>query len=138
MSWFLIYKCGIGVPIVVQRQWTQLVSMRMRVWSQASLSGLRIQCCCELCRSQMWLRSGVPVTVAQAGSWSSNWPPSLGTSMCCICGPKKLKKKKPNKQKMGNWILERLYYIKFMRVNSVGFSCLDFSKNTDRITEHKI
>ena len=49
----------------------------------------------------MWLRSGVPVTVAQAGSWSSNWPPSLGTSMCCICGPKKLKKKKTKQTKNG-------------------------------------
>ena len=42
----------------------------------ASLSGLRIFPCCELwCRSQMWL--------------SSDRTPSLGTSICYGCGPKK-------------------------------------------------
>ena len=43
-----------GVPIVVQQKRIQLVSMRMQVRSLASLSGLRIQRCCELWgRSQM-------------------------------------------------------------------------------------
>ena len=48
----------------------------------ASLSGLRIQHCCE--RSQMWFGSGavVAVAVAVAGSCSSNSTPSLGTSIC--------------------------------------------------------
>ena len=61
---------------------TQLVSMRMQVGYLASLSGLRIWHCCELQRrSQMWLRSGVAVAVAQAGSCSSDMTPSLGTCM---------------------------------------------------------
>ena len=49
--------------------------MRMRVLSLASLSGLRIYCCCELwCRSQTQLGShiAVAVAVAQASSYSSN------------------------------------------------------------------
>ena len=51
-----------------------------RTWGRppASLSGLRIRRCCELwCRSQMWLSSR-----------SSDSASSLGTSMCCGCGPK--------------------------------------------------
>ena len=48
----------------------------------ASLSGLRIQCCCELWyRSQMWLRPGA-VAVVQASNYSSDSNPSLETSIC--------------------------------------------------------
>ena len=58
------------VPIVAQQKRTQLVHIKMRVWSLASLSGLRICCCCELWyRSQTWLRSpllSVSVAVAAA------------------------------------------------------------------------
>ena len=44
-------------PIIVQWEQVQLVSMRMKVQSLASLGGLRIWCCHELwCRSKMWLR----------------------------------------------------------------------------------
>ena len=44
---------------------TQLVSMRMRVPSLASLNGLRTQHCYKLQGpSQMWLRSGVALAVA--------------------------------------------------------------------------
>ena len=47
------------------RKRIQLVSMRMRVQSLASRSGLRVRHCCELwCRSQMQLGSGVAVAVA--------------------------------------------------------------------------
>ena len=42
----------------------------------------------------MGLRSLVAVAVALAGSRSSNSTPSLGTSICHRCGPKKQKKKK--------------------------------------------
>ena len=53
----------------------------MQVRSLASLSGLWSWHCPELwCRSQMQLRSGVAVAVAQAGSYSSDSTPSLGTS----------------------------------------------------------
>ena len=34
-----------GVPIVVQQKWIWLGTMKFRVWSLASLSGLRNQCC---------------------------------------------------------------------------------------------
>ena len=43
---------------------------------------------------QMWLGSGIAVSVAWAGSHSSDWTPSLGTSICHRHGPKKTKKKK--------------------------------------------
>ena len=55
-----IWKENMGVPIVVQRKRIRLGTMRLRAWSLASLSGLRIWRCHELwCRSQMRLRSGV-------------------------------------------------------------------------------
>ena len=41
------------------------------------------------CRAQMRLISGVAVAVAQASSCTSNSTPSLGTSICCRCGPNK-------------------------------------------------
>ena len=56
--------------------------------------------CCELwCRSQTLLRSHVAVALASAGSCSSDWTPSLGTSICCGYGPKKTKKKKLEKSR---------------------------------------
>ena len=66
-------------------------TLRMRVQSPTLLSGLRIWCCCELwCRFQIWLRSHVAVAVALAGRCSSHSTPSLGTSICLGCGPKKI------------------------------------------------
>ena len=47
----------------------------------------------------MRLGSHVAVPVVLAGSCSSNLTPSLGTSMCHGCGPKK-EKKKVYKQQM--------------------------------------
>ena len=71
--------------------------MRMQVRSLSSLSGLRIQCCHELCcRLQMGLRSRVAVAVEEAGSCSSDSTPSLGTSKCHRYGPKKTKRQKKN------------------------------------------
>ena len=56
----------------------------------ASLSGLRIRRCCELCcRSQTWLGYSLAVTVVEAGSYSSDSTPSLGTCICYRCGHKK-------------------------------------------------
>ena len=70
----------------------RLVSIRMQVWSLASLSGSGIWRCPELwCRSQTWLGSCVAVVVVQASSCSSNLTPSLGTSICWGCGPEKQK-----------------------------------------------
>ena len=77
---------------MAQQKQIQLVSMRMWDRSLASLNGLRIWHCHELeCRSQTPLDSRVAVT--QAGSYSSDSTPSLGTSIRCRCGPKKKKKK---------------------------------------------
>ena len=60
------------------------------------LSGLRIRHCHEpWYRSQMRLGSGV--AVAKAGSYSSDSTPSLGTSICRGCGPRKDKKSKKKK-----------------------------------------
>ena len=69
--------------------------MRLRVRSLAPLSGLRIQHCHELwCRSQ----TGIAVAVVQAGSYSSVLTPSLGTSRCYQCSPKKTKKTEKKKK----------------------------------------
>ena len=68
----------------------------MRIWVQslALLSGLRIQYYHDMWyRLQMWLGSGVAVAVVQASSCSSNLTPSLGTSICHGCSPKKENKK---------------------------------------------
>ena len=60
--WFTFHVRG--VPVMAQWKWIQLGTMRLWVWSLASLSGLRIWHCCELwCRSQMWLRSGFAVVL---------------------------------------------------------------------------
>ena len=72
----------------------QWKTMRIQIRSLALLIGLRIQHCCELqYRRQTQLGSHIAVAVAVAGSCGSNWTPSLGTSICCRCGPKKRKKK---------------------------------------------
>ena len=42
----------------------------------------------------MWLGSGMAVAVAQASSYISDLTPSLGTSMCHRCDPKKTKSKR--------------------------------------------
>ena len=39
----------------------------------------------------MWLGSCAAMTVLQASGYSPNLTPSLGTSICCTCGPKKTK-----------------------------------------------
>ena len=57
-------------------------------------SGRRIWCYRELwCRSQTRPGSGIAVAVELANSYSSDETPSLGTSMCLGCGPKKTKGK---------------------------------------------
>ena len=76
-----------------------MVSKRMRIGSLALLSGLRTQRCCKLRRrSQMCLGSGMAVAVAVAGSCSSFLTPSLGTSICLGCDPKKKKEKEKKKR----------------------------------------
>ena len=75
----------------------RLGMMRLQVRSLVLLTGLKIQHCCELwCRSQMQLRSGVAVAVAvvKANGYSSDWTPSLGTSICRVRSPRKTKKER--------------------------------------------
>ena len=82
-------------PLWLSRLKTWLVSMRMQVWSLASLSELRIWYCHELwCRLQTQFGSGI--AVVKAGSCSSSWTPSLGTSICSEYGPRKSKRKNNN------------------------------------------
>ena len=70
------------------------------VQSMPPLSRLRIQYCHELWRrSQTWLRFGIAVAVTQAGSCCSDSIPSLGTSICCGCSPKKTKRKRKKKNR---------------------------------------
>ena len=83
-----------GVPAVAQWTWTQLRSMRVWIRFLALLSGLRIQCCCELW--QMSLRSHVVVVVVQAGSCSSNSTLSLGTSIGHRCGNENQRQQQKN------------------------------------------
>ena len=56
---------------------TQLLSMRMRVQSLVSLSGLRFWCCGELwCRSETWFRSHITIwrrVAAAAPIWPLAW-----------------------------------------------------------------
>ena len=67
--------------------------MRTQVRSLALLGALRFWRCQELwCGLQTWL--GSDVAVAVVSGYSSDSTPSLGTSMCHRCGPKKKKKKK--------------------------------------------
>ena len=71
----------------------QLGTMRLRVRSLASLSGLRIWLCHVLwCRSQTWLGSRIAVAVVKASSYSSDSAPSLGTFICHGCQKDKKKK----------------------------------------------
>ena len=90
----------VGVPIVAQRKQVHLGTMRFWVRSPALLSGLSIWRCHELwCRSQTQLRCCIAVAVAQAGSCNSDSTPSLGTSICHGCSPKRQKKKRKKKSK---------------------------------------
>ena len=46
------------------------------------------------CRSQTWLGSRVTVAAVEASGYSLDFSPSLGTSICCGCGPNKTAKNK--------------------------------------------
>ena len=95
MLWYVSALPLLRVPIVAQQKQIRLGTRRLQVRSLALLSELRIRRCPELwCRSQMQFRSCIAMAVVQADSCSSNQTPSLGTSICCRCGPKKCGKKK--------------------------------------------
>ena len=91
-----------GFPVMVQRKRIRLGTMRLPTWSLVLLIGLSIWHCCVLwCRSQTQLRSYIALAVAKAFSCSSDLIPSLRTSICSGCGPKKQKQtnKQTNKKK---------------------------------------
>ena len=89
-----------GVSVVAQWLTNPNRNHEVAVRSLALLSVLRIWRCHDLwCRLQMWLGSGGAVAMAQADGYSSNWTPSLETSICLGSSPrnsKKTKKKKKN------------------------------------------
>ena len=69
--------------------------MRVQVQSLASISGLRNWHCHELwCRLQMCLGSHIALAVVSAGGYSSDLTPSLGSSICHRCSPKRTKKRR--------------------------------------------
>ena len=97
----LLHLEWIGVPIIAQWKAIQLETIRFQVQFLASLSGFRIQCCCELrcCRcgldmALLWLLNR-PVATAPIR------PPCLGMSICCRYSCKKLKNKIKGKPRRG-------------------------------------
>ena len=89
--------------------------MRTQVQSLASLSGLRIQHCHELwCRSEIRLGSLIAVAVTQAGGYSSDLNPSLGTSICHRCGPKKVKRQKRKEKKERMKLIADFHFLKLI------------------------
>ena len=96
-NFFILKLNKWGVPFVAQ-QLTNLTKIREDVGSIPGLTQwIKDPVFHEVrCRLQTRLGSDVAVAVAvvEAGSYSSNSTPSLGTSICRRCGPKKQKKKK--------------------------------------------
>ena len=89
-EYFSQMKISYWSPLMAQWKQIWLISMRVQqVQSLASLSGLRIRSCREV---GIGHRQGLDLAVA--GSYSSDSTPSLGTSVCCRCGPKKQKGRK--------------------------------------------
>ena len=61
---------------------------------------LTIRHCRELwCRLQTWLGAPVAVALAWVGGYSSDWPPSLGTSIYRGSAPRNSKKTKKKKER---------------------------------------
>ena len=58
-------------------------------------------------RLQTWLGSCIAVAVVEASSCGYDWTPSVVTSICPRCGPKKQKQK----QKNNSYRLLSLYYL---------------------------
>ena len=125
-----------GVPIVVQQKGIWLVSMRMQVWSLASLSGSRFWHCCELqCRSQMGFGSFVAVAVAYLATVAPIWP--LAWELQYAVGVdlkiKKLKKNTVKKKKklktLNKWGIYHIHGLSqyFKEVSSSQYEQTEFS-----------
>ena len=78
-----------GVPVVVQWKGIRLETMRFQIQSLASFSGLGSSVAMS---RGVGRRCGLDLALLWLGC-SSNWTPSLGTSICHGCGLKKRKKK---------------------------------------------
>ena len=117
---------------MAQLKQIQQGTMRLQVQSLASLIRLGILRCRGLwCGLQMWFGSRVAVVVVQASGYSPDSTPSLGTSICHKCGPKKTKKKKrlnyEDTENVSRLIIsKRLYQLSKIsqqtNVQSLGFS----------------
>ena len=103
MPWFFFFFYLIPLQAEEGQDWMRRSSRRVS-WERnptsihenmGSIPGLAqwVKDCGELCRSQTWLGSGIAVAVISASGCSSYSTPSLGTSICCSCGPKNIFKK---------------------------------------------
>ena len=93
-----------GVPIMAQWIWIWLAPMRTKVWSLASLTGLKIQLCYELwCRSQTQIRSQLlwlwcrPAATAPIWPLAWEFPYAAGVAL----KSKERKKKRERERKKG-------------------------------------
>ena len=107
--------CGAGVPVVVLRKQIWLVTMRLRVGSLASISGLRIQRCCELWhRLQTWLGADVSVAMYRPAAITLirplAWEPPYATGAALKSKKKKKKEKKERKKQKKKYNYEVLCY----------------------------
>ena len=104
-TWIYLEIIMLGVPITVWWKQIQLGTMGLWVQSLALLSGLRIWRCRELwCGLQTQIRSRVAMALAQAGRYSSNQTPSLGTSIFHGSGSRKGKKTPPPKKERKRYL----------------------------------
>ena len=103
-----ISKAHEGVHVVPQQKQIQLGTMRLRVRSLASLSGLRILHCPELwCRLKMWLRSVLlwlwyrPAAVAPTGPLAWESPYAAGAALKKQTNKKKMQKQRDSLGRLG-------------------------------------
>ena len=96
---------------MAQRKRTRLTFMRMQVPSLASLSGSGIRRCPELWyRWKIRLGSRLAAAVVEAGSCSSVWTPSLGTSIRHRRGSKRQKKREEREKAKEKRIIDEYFW----------------------------